>query len=190
MTLDDWSQITVKVIICILCYLLSAPSNKSPFPAPPSLQILDTFLYWLWSKMELMDPGKCWSLPSPSCLAVYSIPEMLVDLATYFWSELWIVVKMFCSVGLESGCEGAWHWLQTPCHSRPIRGQYPGHVITLDQSEASIQTPCHSDTTSSQLPSSPHHLLSNNKSQNVDNCNYKEHWADEDVMSPDDGTDS
>ena len=24
-------------------------------------------------------------------------------------------------------------------HSRPIRGQYPGHVITLDQSEASIQ---------------------------------------------------
>ena len=79
-----------------------------------------------------------------SCLLHPRALEMLVDLATYFWSELWIVVKMFCSVGLESGCEGAWHWLQTPCHSGPIRGQYPGHVITLDQSEASIQTPCHS----------------------------------------------
>ena len=24
------------------------------------------------------------------------------------------------------------------CHSRPIRGQYPGHVITISQSEASM----------------------------------------------------
>ena len=26
-----------------------------------------------------------------------------------------------------------------PYHSQPIRGQYPGHMITLSQSEASIQ---------------------------------------------------
>ena len=75
--------------------------------------------------MELMDPGKCWSLPSPSCLAV--TPSQ----------KCWLIWPLISGLNYELllKCSAAWVW------SLGVRGHDTDsrHHVTLDQSEASIQ---------------------------------------------------